>query len=78
LIFAIGCRFAALSTRCWSNINPAAKLIHVDMDPGIIERNYPVGVGIIGDAKKVLEKLLEKAKELEDPGKERRKNGLIL
>ena len=76
LIFAIGCRFAALSTRRWSNINPAAKLIHVDIDPGVIERNYPVEVGIISDAKKVLEKLLEKAKELEDPGKERRKKWL--
>ena len=76
LIFAIGCRFAALSTRRWSNINPAAKLIHVDIDPRVIERNYPVEVGIIGDAKKVLEKLLEKAKELEDPGKERRREWL--
>ena len=76
MIFAIGCRFAALSTRRWSNINPVAKLIHVDIDPGIIERNYPVEVGIIGDAKKVLEKLLEKAKELEDPGKERRREWL--
>ena len=76
LILAIGCRFAALSTRSWSNINPAAKLIHVDIDPGVLEKNYPVEVGIIGDAKKVLKKLLEKAKELEDPGKERRKKRL--
>ncbi len=76
LIFAIGCRFAALSTRHWSNINPLAKLIHVDIDPKVIERNYPVEVSIVGDAKKVLAKLLERVKELRELGKEKRKEWL--
>lgn len=76
LIFAIGCRFAALSTRYWSNINPAAKLIHVDVDPEVIEINYPVEVGIIGDARKVLKKMLERAEGLRDLGKERRREWL--
>ncbi|MEM1581308.1 MAG: thiamine pyrophosphate-binding protein [Candidatus Bathyarchaeia archaeon] len=44
LILAVGCRFAALSTRQWNNINPAAKLIHIDIDPLVIGRNYPAEV----------------------------------
>lgn len=76
LIFAVGCRFAALSTRYWSNINPAAKLIHVDIDPKVIGRNYPAEISIVGDAKKVLAKLLERIKEVSVLGKEKRREWL--
>jgi len=72
VILAVGCRFAALSTRFWSNINPDAKLIHVDIDPEIIGRNYKAEIGIVGDAKKVLSELLERAKKLSYLGRDRR------
>ncbi|MCX8171943.1 MAG: thiamine pyrophosphate-binding protein, partial [Candidatus Bathyarchaeota archaeon] len=72
VILAVGCRFAALSTRFWSNINPNAKLIHIDIDPEIIGRNYRAEIGILGDAKKVLSEMLERAKGLGYVGGDRR------
>jgi len=65
LILAVGCRFASLSTRRWSNINPDSTLIHVDVDPEIIGRNYPADVAIIGDAGTVLRLMLEEAGKIE-------------
>jgi len=77
LILAIGCRFAALSTRQWSNINPNAALIHVDIDPKVIGKNYPAKISIVGDAGKALEALLEEVKTLQ-VGTERRKDWVRL
>ena len=59
VVLAVGCRFASMSTRRWSNINPNAILIHVDIDPGNIGRNYPARIGIVGDAGRVLNLMLE-------------------
>lgn len=67
LILAVGCRFAALSTRRWSNINPESTLIHIDIDPNVIGRNYSTRVGIVGDAGTVLEAILEEVKSLGKP-----------
>ena len=66
-ILAFGCRFSDLHTSSWEkgytyNI-PPTKLIQVDIDPEEIGRNYPVEVGIVGDAKMVLIQMLEKAKQ---------------
>jgi len=73
VILAVGCRFAALSTRNWSNINPNSALIHVDIDPKAIGRNYPTKISITGDAAKVLEALLQEARTFRDvPTRERR------
>ena len=41
-----------------------AKFIHVDIVPDAIGKNRPVAVGILGDAKAVLEQMLQTAKEL--------------
>jgi acetolactate synthase-1/2/3 large subunit len=76
LILAVGCRFAALSTRWWTNVNPNALLIHIDVDPMVIGRNYPVEVGIVGDAGKILAEIVERAKSLQDLGKNLRKEWL--
>ncbi|MHA1379128.1 MAG: thiamine pyrophosphate-binding protein [Candidatus Helarchaeota archaeon] len=35
------------------------KIIHIDIDPTIIGRNRPVDIGIVGDAKKVLQQMLK-------------------
>ena len=42
-----------------------AKIIQIEIDPQEIGRNYPVTVGIEGDAKAVMEGLLEKVRERE-------------
>jgi len=72
VILAAGCRFASLSTRRWSNINPNAILIHVDIDPGNIGRNYPANISIVGDAGRVLERMLEEAGRMKTENQKRR------
>ena len=76
-ILAVGCRFASLSTRQWSNINLNAHLIHVDIDPKVIGKNYSAEIGIVGDACRVLEAILEEAKTLPS-GSMKRSNWLRL
>jgi acetolactate synthase-1/2/3 large subunit len=66
LILAIGTRFTETDSSSWTpgytfNI-PPTKLVHVDIDPQEIGKTYPVEVGIIGDAKAVLQSMLECAK----------------
>ena len=78
VILAVGCRFAALSTRWWSNINRSAAVIHVDIDPEVIGRNYPARVGILGDAGKVLDALLDEIKTFQETGTKRRRDWVSL
>ena len=58
VLLAVGCRFADETASSYrhgvSFAIPPTKLIHVDLDPGEIGKNYPVEVGIVGDAKAVL------------------------
>ena len=49
-LLAVGTRFSAMSTRGFSWPVPQ-RLVHIDIDPGEIGRNYPAKVGIISDAK---------------------------
>ena len=74
MILAIGCRFSDIHCSSWVpgytyNI-PPTKLIHVDIDPQEIGRNYPTELGIVGDAREVLKQLLELA-EQRGPKRER-------
>ena len=54
VLLAVGCRFADLSTSHWKIINPETQIIHIDIDPSEIGKNYPVEIGIVGDAKSIL------------------------
>lgn len=65
VLLALGVRFDDRTSSSWIpgysfNI-PPTKLIHVDIDPEEIGRNYPVHLGIIGDARTVLEQMLAAA-----------------
>jgi acetolactate synthase-1/2/3 large subunit len=68
VLLAVGCRFADLSTssyKCGVSFTiPPTKLIHVDIDPTEIGKNYPTEVGIVGDAKAVLRQLSEALKAM--------------
>jgi acetolactate synthase-1/2/3 large subunit len=75
-ILAVGCRFAALSTRRWSNLNREATLIHVDIDPSVIGLNYGVDTAIIGDAKSVLRCMIKEVSKLGDVGVSKRRKWL--
>lgn len=62
VLLAAGCRFSGNSTGFWSQINPASEIIHIDIDPREVGKNYPVAVGIIGDAKTVLADMVDRIK----------------
>lgn len=67
LVLAVGTRFSEFDTGLWDPKRvfaiPPAKLIHIDIDPQEIGRNYPVECGIVGDAKAVLGQMMEMIKE---------------
>jgi len=63
VLLAVGCRFTDWSSSSWRKgvtfSIPPGKLIHLDIDPREIGKNYPVEVGLLGDAKATLEDLLQ-------------------
>jgi acetolactate synthase-1/2/3 large subunit len=71
IVLALGCRFTDMHTSSFeqgvSFEIPPSKLIHVDIDPKEIGKNYPVEVGIQGDAKVVTGQLHEELTERMDP-----------
>ena len=62
LVIAVGARFDDRSASSWlpgySWNFPHCKLIHVDVDPDEIGRNYPPDLGILADARTFLRQLL--------------------
>lgn len=54
---AIGCRFSEVGTGSYG-LQPPGKLIHVDSDPGVLNRNYPADVPIVADAASFVSALL--------------------
>lgn len=69
LILAVGARFDDRVTGKVDTFAPMAKIIHIDIDPTSIQKNVRVDVPIVGDCKRVLEKLLEIVKEVGRPEK---------
>jgi acetolactate synthase-1/2/3 large subunit len=63
VLLAVGMRFADESTSSYrhgvSYKIPGTRLIHLDLDPTEIGKNYPVEVGIVADAKAGLAAFLE-------------------
>lgn len=60
VILALGTRINQASTSWNYNvIHPQSRIIQVDIDAQEIGRNYPVAVGIVGDAKAVAQQLLQ-------------------
>lgn len=57
VILAIGTRFQGGATRNWQT-KLGGKLVHIDADPGSINRNYPADVAVVGDARDSLSMLL--------------------
>ena len=54
LVFAVGCRFDDRVTNNLSKFCPAAKIIHIDIDPASISKTVVADIPIVGDAKTVL------------------------
>ena len=66
LILAVGTRFPETDSSSWlpeyTFAIPPTKLIHVDIDPQEIGDVFPTEIGIIGDAKAVMQAMLECAR----------------
>jgi len=58
VLIAVGCRFTDWSSSSYAKgvsfSIPPTRLIHIDVDPHEIGKNYPVAVGILADAKPAL------------------------
>jgi acetolactate synthase-1/2/3 large subunit len=67
VILAVGCRFADETTSSYrqgaSFSIPPTRLIHVDIDPQEIGKNYQTAVGIVADAKSALADLAGELRE---------------
>ncbi len=71
VILAVGCRFTdrtSSSFRRGVTFNiPPTKLAQIDLDPYEIGKNYPVEIGMVGDAKATLSDLLHALSDLSGP-----------
>jgi acetolactate synthase-1/2/3 large subunit len=63
LIIAIGARFDDRVTGKIASFAPNAKIIHIDVDPAEIGKNVRVDIPIVGDVKRVLQKLMPMLKQ---------------
>jgi acetolactate synthase-1/2/3 large subunit len=75
LVLAIGARFDDRSSSSWipgySWNFPQTRLIHVDVDPGEIGRNYPPTLGLVADARTFLAQLLAELERQPGAGPQR-------
>ncbi len=67
LIIALGMRFDDRVTGKLSGYAKQAKIVHIDIDVAEINKNVPVTVGVSGDAKQVLTKLIPLIKKNSHP-----------
>ncbi len=66
LIIALGVRFDDRVTGRLAAFAPRARVIHVDIDPAEISKNRTADIPIVGDVKRVLEKMTQNLRELAD------------
>jgi acetolactate synthase-1/2/3 large subunit len=63
VLISVGCRFTDWSSSSWRRgvtyAVPPTRLIQIEIDPREIGKNYPVEVGLVGDAGAALADLLE-------------------
>jgi acetolactate synthase-1/2/3 large subunit len=73
VILAIGTRFKEADSSSWYRGYtfdiPGSRLIHIDIEPSEIGRNFPVEVGVVADARAALETLTRVAKRLYPDGR---------
>jgi acetolactate synthase-1/2/3 large subunit/sulfoacetaldehyde acetyltransferase len=72
VILALGARMSQASTSWnYGTINRKTRIIQVNIEAQEIGRNYPVAVGIVGDAKAVAQQLLAKLRAAHPEGRAR-------
>ena len=65
LLIAVGARFDDRVTGKLDEFASRAKVIHIDIDPAEVGKNRAPDVPIVGDVRRVLEQMLERAKDSE-------------
>ncbi|MCE2520437.1 MAG: thiamine pyrophosphate-binding protein [Alphaproteobacteria bacterium] len=58
-ILFIGCRAGSVTTERWRFPRPGTRIIHIDVDAGVIGANYTCDAALHGDARLALDALLE-------------------
>ena len=75
VLLALGTRFDDRPTSSWipgmTYSIPPTRLVHVDLDPAEIGRNYPPEVGIVGDVALVMRQILAAAQGREEEARAR-------
>jgi acetolactate synthase-1/2/3 large subunit len=74
LLIALGVRFDDRVTGRLSSFAPHAKVIHVDIDPAEIGKNRVADLPIVGDVKRVLQRLNKALHEIAPANQERNAN----
>ncbi len=64
VLLAIGSIFHQMTTSGWVKDFGGQKLIQIDLDPTEIGKNYPFDIGIVGDAKTVLQDLISEVRAI--------------
>lgn len=65
LLIAIGVRFSDRVTGNVKKFAPKAKIVHIDIDPAEINKNIKTNAHIIGDAKDIIARLIEKVDNMD-------------
>ncbi|NDD64219.1 MAG: biosynthetic-type acetolactate synthase large subunit, partial [Acidobacteria bacterium] len=68
LLISIGARFDDRVTGKLSEFAKGAKFIHVDIDPSCISKNVPCDYPVIGDARVVLQQMLDEVEQMSAHG----------
>ncbi|MFN0145500.1 MAG: biosynthetic-type acetolactate synthase large subunit [Dehalococcoidia bacterium] len=63
LVIGIGMRFDDRAMGRFKDFNPGVKIVHIDIDPAEIGKNFKTAVPIVGDVKRVLPKLTAEVKQ---------------
>ncbi len=62
LVIGVGMRFDDRAMGRFKDFNPGVKIIHIDIDPAEIGKNFKTAVPIVGDVKRVLPKITAEVK----------------
>ena len=57
VVLVVGSSLGSMTTRNWTLVTPGARIVHVDVDPLEIGRNYPGSLPLVGDARAVVQQL---------------------
>ncbi|MFN8370033.1 MAG: thiamine pyrophosphate-binding protein [Bacteriovoracaceae bacterium] len=66
VMVVIGARFSELATGSFG-VNPPEKLIHIDINPAVFNKNYPATVTVAMDAKLAVTQILEELQNFKIP-----------